>query len=163
MKTTNSAQKTEKRSFAKLTFIALTLVLSFVFISMNVRAKGLENITPQNRSLAQMIDLKKAQGTDQLFSFLLTPDAYASELNVASAASFFATSVEKKMEIESWMTNASNFFAPMASLEVEVENALSVEEWMLDNQNFLETTITTENDRALEVEDWMLDESIWGK
>lgn len=50
-----------------------------------------------------------------------------------------------------------------ANVVSEVEESLTIESWMLENENWTSTTVvdTTEVEKEAKVEAWMMDESLW--
>lgn len=146
MKTTNNVQKTENMKIETTKMKSFAVVIGLVLISISVSAGGFFK--------TQFI----GQENERLLAYTT-----ASEINLASNAFFLETSAEKKLELESWMTDVNYFSARMTDLAVETEEFLRVEDWMLTNQNFSGTTIVNESDSDLQVEAWMLDELIWNK
>ena len=72
-------------------------------------------------------------------------------------------SIENALELESWMTNETNWnsnFLTFVDFETETEMALELESWMTNtetwNSNFL-----TEVEAGLELENWMVTEETW--
>lgn len=144
MKTTNNVQKTENKKIETTTMKSFAVVIGLVLISISVSAGGFFK--------TQLI----GQDNERLLAYTTT-----SEVNRANKAIFLETSAEKSLELESWMTDVTYFGSQMNDLAVETEESLSVEDWMLADQNFSGTTIMNESDMDLQVEAWMLNASIW--
>lgn len=79
--------------------------------------------------------------------------------------SFSAISIENAIELESWMTNETNWitnFGTFIDFESETEISLELESWMSSaetwngNSNYL-----TEVESGLELENWMITEETW--
>jgi hypothetical protein len=146
MKTTNNVQKTENKKTETTKMKSFAVVIGLVLISISVSAGGIFK--------TRIIGMEK----EQLLAYTTT-----SEVNHSSNAFFLETSVEKSLELERWMTDVTYFGAQMNDFAMETEELLSVENWMLADQNFSGTTIINESDSDLEVEAWMLNEMIWSK
>ncbi|MDP2889282.1 MAG: hypothetical protein Q8P34_10015 [Bacteroidota bacterium] len=144
MKTTNNVQKTENKKTETTKMKSFAVVIGLVLISISVSAGGIFK--------TQLIGQEK----EQLLAYTTL-----SEVKHSSNAFFLETSIEKSLELESWMTDVTYFGAQMNDFALETEESLSVEDWMLANQNFAGTTIMNESDKNLQVEAWMLNASIW--
>jgi len=144
--TTNNVQKTENKKTETTKMKSFAVVIGLVLISISVSAGGFFK--------TQLIGQEK----EQLLAYTTL-----SEVNHSSNAFFLETSVEKSLELESWMTDVTYFGSQMNDFAVETEESMSVEDWMLTDQNFSGTAIPNENDSELQVEAWMLDELIWNK
>jgi hypothetical protein len=79
-----------------------------------------------------------------------------------SFSAFLEVESEEALEIENWMMNENNFVT-FISLEEEIENPLEVEYWMTNENNFNPSTMSLiqENDNVLEIEDWMLNHDLF--
>jgi hypothetical protein len=79
-----------------------------------------------------------------------------------SFSAFLEVESEEALEIENWMMNENNFVT-FISLEEEIENPLEVEYWMTNENNFNPSTMSLiqENDNELEIEDWMLNHDLF--
>lgn len=144
--TTNNVQKTENKKTETTKMKSFAVVIGLVLISISVSASGIFK--------AQLIGLENER---------LLANTTTTEVNHASKVFFLETSVEKSLELEKWMTDVNYFGSQMTGLALETEESLSVEDWMLANQNFSGTTIINERDSDMQVEAWMLDELIWNK
>jgi hypothetical protein len=70
---------------------------------------------------------------------------------------------EEAIELESWMTNESNFYST-TSLEAETEKTIELESWMTNESNFYSTAgVEAETEKALEIEDWMVSDPVFEK
>ena len=146
MKTTNNVQKTGNKRIETTAMKSFAVVIGLVLISISVSASGIFK--------TQLIGLEN----ERLLAYTTT-----SEVKHSSNTFSIETSVEKSLELEKWMTDVNYFGSQMTGLALETEESLSVEDWMLANQNFSGTTIINESDSDMQVEAWMLDELIWNK
>jgi len=151
MKTTNNVQKTENKKHESISMKTLAVVLGFVLISFTASAGRF------SKNQAVLNENK------QLLAYTTAANlAHSSEITNAATAFLFEISEEESLEIESWMTDKTYFDSQMDAYNAEEDELLRVEEWMLTNENFIETDYNTESELTLKVEEWMLDESIWG-
>jgi len=89
-------------------------------------------------------------------------DAYSTS-DTHDFSQYAAVETEEALSIEDWMLNENNFLTTL-NVETDVEDALEVESWMT-NENLFDGTakyFEVETEDRLEVEDWMTDTNYFG-
>lgn len=164
MKTSNNAQKTENQKFEKPVSKTFAVVLSLVLISLTVTANGLWKHLPVNTTYGKMASLMVDQekNNNELLTITdLTGMEQFTEGWAASNEFVFETATDKKLELESWMTDASYFGSTVFTDQISEEEVLEIEDWMIDNPYFVVTISPDEKEPVLELEAWMLDDKLW--
>jgi hypothetical protein len=97
--------------------------------------------------------------TTLMLAMVFSNSNFAADNKMNSLNAFLAEETEESLEVETWMTDANNFYAT-TNLEAETEQALEIENWMVsENTFYASVTFEAETEEALEVENWMTSES----
>ncbi len=86
------------------------------------------------------------------------PASTANSETSASATYILNDEHEDALKVEDWMLNENNFSNSTIQNEEETESKLNIEDWML-NENLFENNVEAEPE--LKVEDWMISEKVW--
>ena len=160
MKTTNNAQKTVNGQMKMMVLRGAAVIISLVLISWTVSAQDFWKELLSNNTYGKMAMLMIAQDSETK-SADAAIEAIEAELairaNHSTEALVLEAEAEKELEIESWMTDESNFSARTNFFAVEAEEALILENLMTNDVYF--TSLTADAESALEVEAWMLQET----
>ncbi len=141
MKTKNNVQKAVTKTFA--------VVISLVLISITVNAQDFWRSVLKNSSFnaiaSAMVDHYPNVNNDE------------ADVAVTGSVTKFESETENPLELESWMTDDSNFSTSF-NFKTETESPLQLEDWMT-NENTFTTKIFSEEvekEEPLVLEDWML-------
>ncbi len=144
MKTKNNVQKAITKTLAA----GMSLVLISITVNAQDFWKSLFENSSFNTIATAMVDNNPKVTNNE---------------TITSATANFATfneETEKNLELESWMTDESNFTATFTSENNEVEAPLSLEDWMT-SKNLFEVNLlnAVEDEKSLELESWMTNEN----
>ena len=141
MKTKNNVQKAVTKTFA--------VVISLVLISITVNAQDFWRSVLRNSSFSTIASAM----VDHY------PNVNNNEADVIVTRSFtgFESETENPLELESWMTDESNF-SKSFNFETETESPLQLENWMTNENTFNTKNFSeeVEKEEPLVLEDWML-------
>jgi hypothetical protein len=146
MKTKNNVQKTILRSVA--------VFISFVLISLTVTAQGYWKQLLTNNSFNQIA-----------YALVENPSKGLPVNNPSNNTEgtirefdYFTEENETSLEIEPWMTNSRSFDFGYYSINEVGESALTLENWMLEN-DFFKTK--TNQESPIGIESWMTNDNLW--
>jgi hypothetical protein len=123
--------------------------MSLVLISITVNAQDFWRSLFENSSF-NTIAIAMADNN---------PKAANNETNASTTADFTTFEAEEAMELESWMTDDSNFGTTF-TFENEAEAPLVLEDWMTSDNSFdVNIFDMVEAEESLELESWMTDDS----
>ncbi|HKJ43966.1 MAG TPA: hypothetical protein VKA27_17855 [Sunxiuqinia sp.] len=75
-----------------------------------------------------------------------------------STQTYLETAIDKKLEIENWMTDDVHFGALSGLFQIEIEAVLEIEPWMTSEKHFANCL---SYEKELEIEPWMTDDYYW--
>jgi hypothetical protein len=145
MKTKNNVQKTILRSIA--------VFISFVLISLTVTAQGYWKQLLTNNSFNQI-----AYALVENPSKGLPVNTGNNSKESTGGLDYFNEENEESLEIEPWMTNSRSFEFGYYSINQVGESALTLENWMLENDFF---KIKTTQEAPIGIELWMTNDNLW--
>ena len=164
MKTTNNLQKTENNKFENPVSKIFAVVLSLVLISLTVSANGFWKQILVNNTYGKMAILMVDQekSNNELVTFV-SANPVTTLIENSNESKYFVveTANEKKLSIESWMTNDTFFSTNTFAEESSNDKPLMIEDWMTNDQVFSAPVFKTDIEPDLVIEDWMKNENIW--
>lgn len=167
MKTIIKNQETGNRKYKKVMVKLFALMLGLVLVTSTVSSQNsfemgqLINATVQERNVRLE---QPHQDTALLASALRSVIVHTSPTVVEISSFKFEPMKEKGLEIEGWMTDISHF-GPVVSFGDEKGEPLEMEQWIMNEQNFVNSTITftAEREPKMRVEKWMVSEGFWSR